>query len=79
MNRQKHFLILLLLLPSISFSQQTVTLSSVDSLATTVKYKKDLSALTKELTNPYSEQLLKRGQLRFKVITSKWVCTKCYL
>jgi len=68
MNRQKHFLILLLLLPSISFSQQTVTLSSVDSLATTVKYKKDLSALTKELTNPYSEQLFKTRAI-FKWIT----------
>lgn len=68
MNRPKLSLILLLLLPIITFSQQAVNLSSVDSFATTIKYKKDLSALTKELTNPYSEQLF-QARVIFKWIT----------
>jgi transglutaminase/protease-like cytokinesis protein 3 len=60
--------VILLLLPITTFSQQTVTLSPVDSFATTIKYKKNLSALTKELTDPYSEQLFKARAI-FKWIT----------
>jgi len=59
MNRTKTLLIFFLF-PIVVFSQQSeVNFSSVDSLAVTVKYKKDLAALTQELTSPYSDQLLK--------------------
>ena len=59
MNRIKALLIFFLI-PFIALSQQTeVNFASVDSLAAMVKYKKDLTALTQELTSPYSEQRLK--------------------
>jgi Transglutaminase-like domain len=70
MNRQKPLLIFsFLFLSIIAFSQQTaINFSSVDSFATTVKYKNDLTALTLQLTNPYSEQLFKARAI-FKWIT----------
>lgn len=68
MNKSKTLLIFFLL-PIIAFSQKTeINFSLVDSLAITVKYKKDLTALTQELTSPYSEQLLKARAI-FKWIT----------
>src|SRR5215213_9275715 len=70
MNRKKSLLIFpVLLLSVIAFLQQTaINVLSVDSFATTVKYKNNLSALTQELTSPYSEQLLKARAI-FKWIT----------
>jgi len=69
MNNKKRLIFLILLVPIIVFSQQSpATLSSVDIFAATVKYKNDLTALTNELTNPYSEQLFKARAI-FKWIT----------
>ena len=51
-----------LLFPFFLYSQQDKNIfdfSMVDSIARTVKYKKDIYLLTKELTNPYSDQLYK--------------------
>jgi hypothetical protein len=68
MNRTKT-LLTLFLFPIIAFSQQSnVNFSSVDSLAGTAIYNKDLTALTQDLTSPYSEQLLKARAI-FKWIT----------
>ncbi len=48
------------LLPFFAFSQQTkLEYLPVDSFATTVKYKKNLTVLTQTLTSPYEEQELK--------------------
>ncbi|HET9056093.1 MAG TPA: transglutaminase domain-containing protein [Chitinophagaceae bacterium] len=59
MNRNKALLIFFLP-PIIAFSQKAeVNFSLVDSFATTVKYKRDLTVLTQELTSPYPEQLFK--------------------
>lgn len=69
MTNKKRLIFSILLFPIIAFSQQTeVNFSSVDSFATTVKYKRDLTNLTKDLTSPYSEQLLK-ARVIFKWIT----------
>lgn len=70
MNRHKPLLIFSLLLSSLfAFSQQLrPDYSSIDSLILTVKYKNDLTRLTKELTDPYSEQPYKARAI-FKWIT----------
>ena len=70
MNRNKILLIFFIpLLPAIASSQQIkINYSLVDSLATTIKYKNDLAALTHELTSPYPEQLFKARAI-FKWIT----------
>jgi hypothetical protein len=59
MNRQKLLLTTFILLaPIISFSQaKGVNVYLVDSLVKTIKYKKDLFSLTKDLTGNYSEQV----------------------
>lgn len=52
----------ILLFPDLVYSQHRKNESSfllVDSVARTVKYKKDIYRLTQELTNPYPEQLVK--------------------
>src|SRR5215208_25841 len=52
----------LLLNPFLLFSQQpktTIDFTKVDSLSRTVKYKRDIYRLTKELTSPYTEQVFK--------------------
>jgi len=54
--------LVILFLPCLLFSQQvkpSVDLSKADSLAITVKYNGDINALTKELTNPFPDQILK--------------------
>ncbi len=70
MNIHKSLLTFSVLLCSLlAFSQQSrPDFSSVDSLVVTVKYKKDLTRLTQELTEPYSEQLYKARAI-FKWIT----------
>lgn len=69
MNWLKRLLFVVLLFPNITFSQQSADkLAMVDSLAVLVKYKKDLNILTKELTSPYKEQLLKARAI-FRWIT----------
>jgi hypothetical protein len=70
MSRNKTLLTAFLLLFSIlAFSQQEkVNFSSIDSLSITVHYKKDLTALTQELTSPYTEELFKARAI-FKWIT----------
>ncbi len=53
---------IILFFPFLLFSQQPKTggdLSQVDSIARTITYKNDIYRLTKELTKPYSEQVLK--------------------
>jgi Transglutaminase-like domain len=58
-----------LFLSLIAFSQEAESkFLSVDSFATTVKYKGDLDSLTKKLTDPYSKQLFKARAI-FKWIT----------
>lgn len=69
MDTKKQLILFILLFPIIAFSQQPeVNFFSVDSFATTVKYKKDLTDLTQDLTSPYSGQLLKARAI-FKWIT----------
>ena len=68
MNRQKPLLTLCLLIPIFAFSQQKSCFEEVDSFAATIKYKKSLSVLTKQLTDPYPGQLLKARAI-FKWIT----------
>jgi hypothetical protein len=66
---QSFFTFLIFFQPVIVLSQiKTVELSSVDSFACTVKYKKNLLNLTKELTGKYPEQLYKARAI-FKWIT----------
>ncbi|WP_431209281.1 transglutaminase domain-containing protein [Puia sp. P3] len=52
--------------------EPAVDLLSVDSFVTTVKYRNDLTALTKDLTDPYPQQLLKARAI-FKWITDNIV------
>jgi hypothetical protein len=57
-----HLILLLFLFPCLIYGQQPDRLSDyrqVDSASRTVRYKKDIYKLTKELTEPYSEQVLK--------------------
>lgn len=68
MNNKKRLLLFILLFPLIAFSQKSADLSAVDSFAATVKYKNNLNDLTKDLTDPYSEELLK-ARVIFKWIT----------
>jgi hypothetical protein len=61
MNRQKPFLILVLLLPIVTFSQQTVILSSVDSFVTNSQIQKRLICFNQRIDksliqNSYSKQ-----------------------
>lgn len=63
MLQPKLFLLLIpLLLPRLVCGQQAPSdrnFTKVDSLARTIRYENDIYKLTKELTNPYTEQLLK--------------------
>ena len=69
MNKKKRFIIFILLLPIISFSQKAESdFSLVDSFATTVKYKSNLSELTNELVKPFSTELDK-ARVIFRWIT----------
>ena len=68
MNSMNRLLLFILLFPLIAFSQRSADLSAVDSFAATVKYKNNLNDLTKDLTDPYSEELLKARAI-FKWIT----------
>jgi len=52
-------IILLLFIPFLSYAQQDTTFSKVDSIARTIRYDKDIYKLTRELTNPYDDQILK--------------------
>jgi hypothetical protein len=67
MHRQKYRIpltFLSLLISSIAFSQQTdARFSSVDSFVTTIKYKGELTALTRKRT----EGFLKPGQAALRV------------
>lgn len=68
-NRYILAILLLTGLPVIAFTQRPIAdLSTVDSFASTVKYEGDLTKLTKELTDPYPEQLFKARAI-FKWIT----------
>ncbi len=54
--------VLILLLPCLLFGQQVkpvADFSKADTLAKTIKYDNDLTLLTKQLTSPFPEQLLK--------------------
>ena len=68
MNSKKRLILFILLSPVFAFSQNSVDIAQIDSFAKTVKYKNDLSALTNELTSPYSEQFFKARSI-FKWIT----------
>lgn len=68
MNNKKRLILFIVLSPIVAFSQKSADISLVDSFAVTVKYKNDLTALTNELTNPYSEQFFKARAI-FKWIT----------
>jgi len=68
MNNQKLLISFIILFPIVAYSQKSADLSLVDSFAVTVKHKNNLTALTNELTNPYSEQLFKARAI-FKWIT----------
>jgi hypothetical protein len=68
MNRKKSILTLFLLLPIFALSQQELRFESADSLATTIKYKKNLAILAHQLADPYSQQLLKARAI-FRWIT----------
>src|SRR6218665_1398984 len=68
MDNKKRQILFILLIPIVAFSQKPANISLVDSFAVTVKYKKNLTTLTNELTNPYSEQLFKARAI-FKWIT----------
>lgn len=68
MNYRIPIILLILLTPTVSFSQKRAAFSSVDSFALTVRYKKDLTALTTELTKPFSEPLFKARSI-FRWIT----------
>ena len=68
MNNKKRLILFILLSPIVAFSQKSADISLVDRFAVTVKYKNDLTVLTKELTNPYSEQFFKARAI-FKWIT----------
>jgi len=60
MEQNLHFICLLL--PGSIHSQDFIKKSPffiVDSFSRTIRYKHDLNRLTKELTDPYAEQLLK--------------------
>lgn len=68
MNNKKRLILFILLFPLIAHSQKLADLTLVDSFAVTVKYKKSLTNLTRELTDPYSKELLKARAI-FKWIT----------
>lgn len=63
MVRQNLFIILIsILIPCYGFAQQAIAgrdFTRVDSFSRSIRYNKNIYELTKELTNPYPEQLFK--------------------
>src|SRR5690349_17213354 len=69
MNQGKLLLTLsILFFSAVAFCQDSIDFSSVDSLAASVQYKKNIYTLASELTEPYTNKLYKARSI-FKWIT----------